>query len=82
MTESLAGIEKNWCSLQYIGLPAIIMFSYITVGSKISHPDLQREKKLFIALEILFLSGVLNCVQKRKELKSPTVKLDHSPYSY
>lgn len=82
MTASLAGIEKNWCSLQYIGLPAIIMFFYTTVGSKISHPAFAIRKKIFIALEILFLSGVVNCVQKRKELKSPTVKLDRSPYSY
>lgn len=43
---------------------------------------LRWEEKLFTALEVLFLYGNVNCVQKKKELKSPPAKLDSSPYSF
>lgn len=73
MTESLAGIEKNWCSLQYIGFPAITMFSYTTVGSKISHPAFAMRKKNIYSFGDLipFWSCELCAKEKR-------IKISHS----
>lgn len=81
--ESSYGAEKSLHSAMNMFAPhySSIFLCYSRI-LEIESVFYDENKNIFPALEDLFLSGNMKYVQKKKESKSPAVKLDGPPYSY